>query len=118
MGGMPFRVAEVAPDMGQMSDIVEFHEIQRRLLITQACASMTSFKGGAMPWLDALAVECEGATIDSVLRLVQGTARATWKALDGFEQQPGVDVEVSSDVFGDNFTAFHLTISCQADAHC
>merc|ERR1712194_512402 len=73
-------------------------------------------KGGALPWLDALALECEGATIDSVLRLVEGTARTTWKALDAFEQQLGVDAAVSTDVFGHNFTAFHFTVSCQADA--
>ncbi|CAK0831702.1 unnamed protein product [Prorocentrum cordatum] len=116
VGGTPFGVAEVAPDTEQKSELVEFHEIQRRLEITRACASMTSFKGGALPWLEALAVECEAATIDSVLRLVEGTARTTWKALVACEQQPGVDVAVSTDVFGQRFTAFHFTISCQADA--
>lgn len=138
VGGTPFRVAEVAPDAERKSELVAFHEIQRRLEITQACANMTSFQGGAFPWLDALAAECEGATIDSVLRLVEGTARTTWRPLPlrASEQRSGVatggkagdssdddekkknrvHVEVSTDVFGHNFTAFHFTVSCQADA--
>jgi len=111
VNGKPCNLKQVAPNPNDLSEVIEFHEIERRSQITSACASMVGFRSGIVPWLEDFAEECASTTVDTLLRMVEGVGLVPWRRVH-LPNVSDINVDQCKGLFGQECTALKFVLEC------